>query len=97
MRLGEVGELAPAPEAARLVAAEHDRVGGLGLQLLSCVPNLTLGNQVMHHLLTEQLSTTPIAIEGGRASIPSGPGLGCELDHDAVDRARRRYEEQGAY
>ena len=68
-----------------------------GLQLLSCVPNLTLGNQVMHHLLTEQLSTTPIAIEGGRAAIPTGPGLGCELDHAAVERARRRYEQQGAY
>jgi L-Ala-D/L-Glu epimerase len=68
-----------------------------GLQLMSCVPNLTLGNQVMHHLLTEQLSTTPIAIEGGRAAIPSAPGLGFELDHDAVERARRRYEEQGAY
>ena len=68
-----------------------------GLQLLSCVPNLTLGNQVMHHLLTEQLSPTPVVLESGRATIPSAPGLGCELDHDAVERARRRYEEQGAY
>ena len=67
------------------------------LQLLSCVPNLTLGNQVMHHLLAEQLATTPIPIEGGRASIPTGPGLGFELDHDAVVRARARYEQQGPY
>ena len=67
------------------------------LQLMACLPNLTLGNQVMHHLLAEQLVTTPLSLEGGRAAVPDAPGLGFELDHDAVERARERYERQGAY
>ncbi len=56
------------------------------LQVMACVPNLTLGNQVMHHLLAEQIVTTPLPLEGGRAAVPDAPGLGFELDHDAVER-----------
>jgi L-alanine-DL-glutamate epimerase-like enolase superfamily enzyme len=67
------------------------------LQLLACLPNLTLGNQVMHHLLAEQLASTPLELESGRATIPERPGLGFELDHDAVERARERHDRQGAY
>jgi glucarate dehydratase len=67
------------------------------LQLMATLPNQTLGNQVMHHLLTEQLVTTPIEIAGGRASVPDAPGLGFEIDLDAVERARERYDRQGPY
>jgi len=56
------------------------------LQLMACLPNLTLGNQVMHHLLADQLVTTPIELAGGRVAVPDGPGLGFELDLDAVER-----------
>lgn len=56
------------------------------LQLTACVPNLTLGNQVMHQLLAGQLVTTPLELDGGRVTVPHGPGLGFELDHDAVER-----------
>ena len=56
------------------------------LQVMACVPNLTLGNQVMHHLLADQLVTTPLDLTGGRVAVPSGPGLGFELDLDAVER-----------
>jgi muconate cycloisomerase len=67
------------------------------LQLMACLPNLTLGNQVMHHLLAEQLVTTPLELGGGRVAVPAGPGLGFELDLDAVARAHERHERQGAY
>jgi muconate cycloisomerase len=67
------------------------------LQVMACLPNQTLGNQVMHHLLSEQLVTTRIEITGGRVSIPAAPGLGFEIDLDAVERARERYERQGPY
>ncbi|MGZ8782690.1 MAG: mandelate racemase/muconate lactonizing enzyme family protein [Gaiellaceae bacterium] len=56
------------------------------LQVMACVPNLTLGNQVMHHLLAGQLTTTPLDLTGGRVTVPDAPGLGFELDHDAVER-----------
>jgi L-alanine-DL-glutamate epimerase-like enolase superfamily enzyme len=67
------------------------------LQLTACLPNLTPGNQVMHHLLADQLVSTPLELAGGRAVVPEGPGLGFELDHDAVSRAHERYEREGAY
>ncbi len=67
------------------------------LQVMSTLPNQTLGNQVMHHLLTEQLVTTPIELAGGRVAVPTAPGLGFEIDLDAVERARERYEKQGPY
>jgi len=67
------------------------------LQVLGCLPNQTLGNQAMHHLLSEQLVTTPIEIAGGRVAVPTAPGLGFELDLDAVGRARDRHERQGPY
>jgi L-alanine-DL-glutamate epimerase-like enolase superfamily enzyme len=67
------------------------------VQLMSCLPNLTLGNQVMHHLLAEQVVTTPLPLDGGRCVVPDAPGLGFELDHDAVERAHERHERRGAY
>jgi L-alanine-DL-glutamate epimerase-like enolase superfamily enzyme len=57
-----------------------------GLQLMACLPNLTLGNQVMHHLLSEQVVTTPLDLTGGRVTVPTAPGIGVEVDLDAVDR-----------
>ena len=51
----------------------------------------------MHHLITEQLTTTPIEVAGGRCAVPTRPGLGFEIDLDAVERARERYERQGPY
>jgi L-alanine-DL-glutamate epimerase-like enolase superfamily enzyme len=67
------------------------------LQVMACIPNQTDGNQVTHHLLTDQLTTTPIEIDGGRCVVPARPGLGFEIDLDAVERARERYEKQGPY
>ncbi len=67
------------------------------LQVMGAVPNQTLGSQVMHHLVTEQLVTTPIENRGGRVTVPTGPGLGFEIDLDAVERARERYERTGPY
>ncbi|MDH4176888.1 MAG: mandelate racemase/muconate lactonizing enzyme family protein [Thermoleophilia bacterium] len=68
-----------------------------GLQVAACVPTLTIGNQVMHQLLAEALVTTPLPLRGGRVTVPSGPGLGLELDHDAVERARARHASDGPY
>jgi L-alanine-DL-glutamate epimerase-like enolase superfamily enzyme len=51
----------------------------------------------MHHLLTEQVVTTPIELAGGRVAVPTAPGLGFELDLDAVERASERHERQGPY
>jgi L-alanine-DL-glutamate epimerase-like enolase superfamily enzyme len=33
-----------------------------------------------------ELVGNPLVISGGRALVPSGPGLGVELDEDALER-----------
>lgn len=67
------------------------------LQVLAAIPNLTLGNQVMHQLLAEPLVATPLEQDGGALRIPARPGLGFELDEDAVARAQERHARQGPY
>jgi len=66
-------------------AAQHH----LGLS----TPNLTDGNQIMHQLLLEDLVTSPdLTPTEGRIGLIDGPGLGVELDRDAVARGAERYE-----
>ena len=68
-------------------AAQHQ----LGL----CTTNLTEGNQIMHQLLAEDLVTTPdLTPVAGRIGALDAPGLGVELDRDAVARAAERYRKE---
>ena len=40
-----------------------------------------------HQLFSQRLLTRPIAVEGGTAAVPDGPGAqGFELDRDALRR-----------
>ncbi len=41
----------------------------------------------------ERLTKEPLRIEGGRIRVPTGPGLGVELDPAEVERAHRLYVE----
>jgi galactonate dehydratase len=41
-----------------------------------------------HQLYTHQVVTPPITVANGMAKVPDGPGLGVELDEDAVERFR---------
>ena len=67
-------------------------------QVASTIPNLTLGNQVMHQLLGRADHARPrLELEGGRLRLPDGPGHGFELDEDAVGRAHERWQRDGAY
>jgi L-alanine-DL-glutamate epimerase-like enolase superfamily enzyme len=67
-------------------------------QVASTIPNLTNGNQTMHQLLAERLTTgVAVATPGGKFRLSDGPGHGFELDHDAVARAAERFERDGAY
>ena len=62
------------------------------------IPNLTFGNQVMHQLLAERLTTgIDVATPAGRYRLPDAPGHGFEIDDDAVGRAHERFVRDGAY
>ena len=41
-----------------------------------------------HQLFTHDLLAAPIVVEDGYADVPDGPGLGCQLDEDAIERFR---------
>jgi L-alanine-DL-glutamate epimerase-like enolase superfamily enzyme len=54
--------------------------------------NLDDGNQYMNHLLVEDIISRPdLTLQEGKLPVISGPGLGFDLDWDAVARAEERY------
>jgi glucarate dehydratase len=64
----------------------------------STIPNLTAGNQVMHQLLAERLTTgVDVATPGGKYRLPEGPGHGFRIDDEAVALAHERFLRDGAY
>lgn len=67
-------------------------------QVASTIPNLTNGNQTMHQLLAERLtSSPPVDVVAGRYRLNDAPGHGFEIDLDAVARAHERWQRDGAY
>jgi muconate cycloisomerase len=55
----------------------------------SAAPNCVLKSDVFGRLIREHdLLATPLEIADGHATVPTGPGLGVELDTDAVERYR---------
>ena len=106
----ETGGLLSLKKAAAVAAAgglalnRHGALGESGistlaaLQVLTTIPNLTDGHQVMHELFVEDVLVEGLLdIEGGRTSVPDRPGLGIEINWDNVERFERLFEEAGQY
>jgi muconate cycloisomerase len=61
-------------------------------QVGATLANLDDGNQYMNHLLVEDIVSRPnLALRKGELPVLSGPGLGFELDWDAIGRAEESY------
>ena len=61
-------------------------------QVGAVLANLDDGNQFMNHLLIEDIVLTPVlALDCGRLPVLPGPGLGFELNWDAICRAEECY------
>jgi len=61
------------------------------------LPNLDDGNQYMNHLLEWDIVKSPdLKLQDGRLPILGGPGLGIELDPDAVAQAAEAHRRQVA-
>jgi muconate cycloisomerase len=57
------------------------------------LPNLDHGNQIMWQLLRDNLVARPdLTPERGQLALPAAPGLGAELDLDAVQAAAERFD-----
>jgi len=58
------------------------------LHMAAAIPNATLAHVSLFLLLEHQLLQEPLKIENGQMIIPNKPGLGADLDLDAVERYR---------
>jgi L-alanine-DL-glutamate epimerase-like enolase superfamily enzyme len=64
-------------------------------QAAATVANLDDGNQYMNHLLKEDIIAGPsLELKNGKLPVLQGPGLGFELDWDAVGRATEAHEKR---
>jgi glucarate dehydratase len=43
----------------------------------------------------QRLTREPLCITGGKLAVPDRPGLGVEIDHDALEAAHQRYRARG--
>ena len=57
-------------------------------QVAATIPNLDDGNQYMNHLLAWDIVKSPdLTLRKGKLAVLKGPGLGFELDWDAIGQA----------
>jgi muconate cycloisomerase len=86
--------------AATAAAAGIDIWHGSGIDLglldasyvhaAACAPTCTLGSDIAGHFIREHhLLKTPLHFADGFVTLPQEPGLGVELDMDAVRRYSR--------
>jgi galactonate dehydratase len=81
----EVRLIAGMAEAYYVALAPHNPLGPIslaaGIQLAAAIPNFLCQEQVS---LGEGYLKRPFEVENGFVRIPTGPGLGIELDEDAL-------------
>jgi L-alanine-DL-glutamate epimerase-like enolase superfamily enzyme len=100
--LSALRDVAAICEIARLPVVKHS-FGDLGittaatLQLLGTLPDPSLAHQSHLELLESDLLATPFVFSGENLEVPRGPGIGVELDADAVARYAALYEQLGEF
>lgn len=89
--IGEVRKIAAMAEVYYAAVAPHNPLGPIslaaGLQVDACIPNFLCQEQVS---LGEGYLKRPFVVRDGYIDLPTEPGLGIELDDEAV--ARQRYD-----
>jgi simple sugar transport system permease protein len=82
------------PNAAKYSGMSVARNIVIAMGLSGALGGLAGANEVLglNHFLAEDIITRPpLALSAGRLPVLAGPGLGFELDHDAVARAAERH------
>lgn len=68
------------------------------LHTASTVPEMvTAGDAHYHYLEDDIIAGGPMPYRDGAISVPTGPGLGVELDPEKMDKYERYFEEHGDY
>jgi len=88
---GAIVELATSAGVSVTVSTMFETGVGLAgaLHLAATAPGTGAHGLATAGLLESDLLRTPLDISHGRMEVPDGPGLGIELDTDAVERYRR--------
>ena len=98
--ISEARKIAAMAEAYDVAVAPHCPLGPLALasclQLAGCTPNVVLQEMSLgihynetHDLLTFVTNKEVLTPSGGQLAIPTGPGLGVEIDEAAVRAAHQ--------
>ena len=56
------------------------------LQVGSTLPTFCCAMDSMYHQWRDDVLVTPFVYEGGALTVPTGPGLGVELDREKLER-----------
>ena len=100
LKLIKLGGMSAALDAAQLcqrlnlavnVAAKiaESSIGSAAAIHLACAaPAVEWGVSLTHFYLAEDVARNPLAIDDGAVALPSGPGLGVDVDETAVERFR---------
>jgi muconate cycloisomerase len=70
--------------------AESSISSAAALHLACAVPKADWGVSLTHFYLAEDIVRRPLSLADGTVSLPSGPGLGVEVDEAAVERLRAK-------
>lgn len=65
------------------------------LSVMGSTPGFVLANQGHQDLLAGDVVTTPLRYDGGRMAVPTGPGLGLELDVARLAEYHAQFERLG--
>lgn len=65
------------------------------LHVAASTAHLSYAIDVTSWFHAADIITQPFQIHGGTMTVPDGPGLGVELDEEAVEAGRRLYEQEG--
>lgn len=83
--IGEVRKIAAMAETYYAAVAPHNPLGPIslaaGIQIDACIPNFLCQEQVS---LGEGYLKQPFELRDGYIDLPTGPGLGIELDDEAM-------------
>lgn len=100
--LSVLRDIAAICDIAGLPVVKHS-FGDLGvttaasLHVLGTLADPALGHQTHLELLENDLLTQPFEFKGGDLTVPRGPGLGVELDREAVQHYAQLYDELGEF
>jgi glucarate dehydratase len=96
-RLAHVAHL----EGLQVCKHTHGELGlaaAAGQHLLLTLPNIVEGHQQTAQMMVDDVLREPVPIATRpRWGVPTGAGLGVEVDPDAVAEAARRYEVDGQF